>query len=113
LQQHRLSIAYASHHVLLVPLPGALPEAGLGVAPVVPVQHILIPAEPQTGAPSWALRSYPSQEVGGWVQAIQSVLGDAGKYAGLSAQSRSAALEFVQRGEQEWGRFLARCEQLG
>lgn len=80
---------------------------------MVPVQHIQIPEDPHTGTPSWALRRYPSQEVGGWVQAIQSVLGDAGEYAGLSAQSRSAAIEFVQRGEQEWGLFLARCEQLG
>jgi hypothetical protein len=89
---------------------GALPEAGLGVAPVVPVQPILIPLA--DGAPCWARRAYLRQDVGGWVQAIQGVLGDAAAYARLSAEGRSRALEFVQRGGQEFERFMAQCVQL-
>ena len=42
---------------------GGLPEAGLGVSRVVPVQKIIVPVDIETGAPSWSLREYPKQEV--------------------------------------------------
>jgi hypothetical protein len=74
------------------------------------VQPILIPLA--DGAPCWARRAYLRQDVGGWVQAIQGVLGDAAAYARLSAEGRSRALEFVQRGGQEFERFMAQCVQL-
>ncbi len=106
---HHIALKY---HPNLLP-PGALPEAGLGVAPVVPVQHIQIPQDPQTGCPSWALRRYPKQDVAGWVRAIEAVLGDAIQYGRLSTQSRSKAMEYVQQGEQELQHFLSRCQQLG
>ncbi len=78
---------------------------------MVPVQPIHIPLV--DGTPCWAHRSYPKQDVQGWVAAIQGVLGDAAAYGRLSAQGRSRALEFVARGPQELQRFLALCAALG
>jgi hypothetical protein len=42
---------------------GGLPEAGLNISRVVPVEKIIVPVDIETGAPSWSLREYPKQEV--------------------------------------------------
>jgi glycosyltransferase involved in cell wall biosynthesis len=79
---------------------GGLSEAACGCpAAVVPVQPMQLPEVPGPSgpAPSWQARVLPEdQELAGWVQALQRLLGRRDVYEGCSSAGRDAALRVVQ-----------------
>lgn len=120
---------------------GGQSEAALGCpAAVVPMRPMELPYHPQEGAaaagaaggavagapagPSagsagysrpyrWQDRVYPAdQDLGGWVQALQRLLGDRGVYERCSAAGREAGLRLVQHQRQLLDQLVVWLGQL-
>uniref|UniRef100_A0A7R9VI38 Glycosyl transferase family 1 domain-containing protein n=1 Tax=Chlamydomonas euryale TaxID=1486919 RepID=A0A7R9VI38_9CHLO len=90
----------------LVSNAGGLPEAGLGCSVVLPVVPIQIPCSHRTGAPDWAARQYPPQQVDCWQSALEHLLTDAEEYKRCAAASRAAALSWLAAGAHERQKLL-------
>jgi len=78
-------------------LSGGLPEAGLGVAAVCPVQPIEISVDDE-GTPCWDKRRYPKQYLHPWVAAIKHIT-QRQVHADISCGGRRAAHAFLAHGE--------------
>jgi glycosyltransferase involved in cell wall biosynthesis len=84
---------------------GGLEEAALGcAAAVVPVNPMQLPEAGSESAgfrPSWQARVLPAeQDVAGWAQALQRLLGDRGMYESCSQSGWDAAQRLVQHQRQ-------------
>lgn len=66
----------------LLPGAGGLPEAGLGVCPVVRVEKVQVPLD-DNGTPCWAARQYPRQQVRGQVAASRVLRASCPAVAGV------------------------------
>lgn len=97
---------------------GGLSEAAVGCpAAVVPVNPMQLP---MTGSdtvgfrPGWQGRVLPEeQELAGWVQALQRLLGHRGVYEGCSRAGRKAALRLVQHQGHLLEQLIVWLQQLG
>ncbi len=97
---------------------GGLPEAGMGVATLLPVQGMTLGKQAGTGWPCWDGRAFAdppnAQVVAEWVAGIQGALaGGPEGYEARGQQGRSAALAWLQEGGQQLQAFLDWLEGLG
>jgi amino acid adenylation domain-containing protein len=74
---------------------GGLPEATLGIGTPLPVRPIEAFAD-RHDANEIPQADVPEQDLGPWIEALTGLLDDPGAYARRSAESRAAALRFVE-----------------
>jgi glycosyltransferase involved in cell wall biosynthesis len=74
---------------------GGLPEASLGVAPIIPVRRIE-QYEKAFDERYMPLPCLPSQSIEPWKEAVLKLATDSDLHRSLSARSRGAALKFVE-----------------
>lgn len=98
---------------------GGLSEAALGSpAAVVPVQPMQLPVtgapDAAGAAPRWRDRVFPEgQELAGWAQALQRLLGHRAVYESCSGAGREAALRLVQHQAHLLDQMVTWLRQLG
>jgi len=99
---------------VLVSDQGGLAEAALGcAAAVVPVRPLELPEAVPGGGPSWQGRVLPQdQDLTGWCQALQKLLGDRGVYEACSRAGRGAGLRWLGQQGQQLQQLVEWIDQL-